>query len=256
MTEIVERINELVMFDEVAATIAKWKAENEKLIFAYDTPDGEKEARSHIAKFRKVKTEIANIHKDAKAEALAYGRRLDAKKNEYTGEVDEMIKFHKDPLDAIEAEKTAIAFAKAQAHEAERMAVEAKKQADLEAREAEIQAKQQAIWDAENELRLKQEEIDRKEREKKIAEEAAEQARKQAESEAKAKAQAKELAEKKRKEAEEAKEQKRIQDTKHRQDVENKILNSFTAAMFNPDMAYTILTMLKENKIPNVTINY
>ena len=186
--------NELAIFDSVLATIAEYKIENEKLIFAYDTPDGEKEARSHIAKLRKVKTEIANIHKDAKAEALAYGRRLDAKKNEYTGEVDGMIAVHKDPLDKIAAEKQAIIdaeIAKAQEEEAKRLA-------DIEAREA-------AIREAEQKIAREKAESERIEREKKIAEEAAARARIHAEMKAKNEADAKDLAERVRKENEERK---------------------------------------------------
>ena len=122
-------MNELAVFDEVAATIAEYKAENEKLVFDYASKEGAKEAKSHITKLRKVKTKISEVHKEAKAEALAFGRRLDAKKNEYTGEVDEMIKFHKDPLDVIEADATAKAMAKQREYadaEAKRIAEEKK----------------------------------------------------------------------------------------------------------------------------------
>lgn len=252
----VTETTELAVYDAVSVTIAEYKKENANLVFDYADKQGAKDAKSHIAKLRKAKTAIATVHKDAKAEALAFGRRLDAKKNELTGEVDEMIKVHKDPLDAIEAEIVAQATAKIAAKEAEEAAAEAKKQAELDAREAEIRAKEQEIWEAEDKLKKEQEELARKQREAEIAKEAGEQAKKQAEADAKAKAQAKELAEKKRKEAEATKEQKRIQDKKHRQDIENKILSSLTAMYLNPDMAYKILTALKENKIPNVTINY
>ncbi len=254
---------ELAVYDAVSVTIAQYKAENANLVFDYADKQGAKDAKSHIAKLRKAKTAIATVHKDAKAEAWAFGKRLDAKKNELCGEVDEMINVHKDPMDKIEAEKIAVALAKAEALEAEKALVESEKQAELDARETEIRAKEQEIWEAEDKLRKEQEALAQKEREKEIAENAAREATIRAEADAKArttatiaKYQAKELAEKKRKEAEAAKEQKRIQDKSHRQDVESKILNSLTAAMFNPDIAYTILTMLKENKIPNVTINY
>jgi hypothetical protein len=247
---------ELVVYNEVSATIAEYKAENEKLVFDYEDKQGAKDAKSHIMKLRKVKTKIAAVHKEAKADALAFGRRLDAKKNELTGEVDGMINVHKEPLDAIEAEKTRIAFEKAEAIRLEREAEEAKKQAELDAREAEIRAKEQAIWEAEDKLRKEQAELERKEREKRIAEEAAENAKKQAEAEAKAKAQAKELAEKKRKEAEEAKEQKRIANVKNRQGVENEILAALSSELLDHKIAFKVLSLLKENKIPNVTINY
>lgn len=250
----VTETTELAVYDAVSVTIAEYKAENAKLVFDYEDKQGAKDAKSHIAKLRKVKTKIAEVHKAAKAEALAFGRRLDAKKNQLTSDVDEMVFVHKEPLDAIEAEKTAIAFAKAQAHEAERLAVEAKKQAELDAREAEIRAKEQAIWEAEDKLRREQEELNRKQREAEIAENAAKEAKLQAEREAKAKAQAKELAEKKRKEAEEAKEKKRIENVKHRQGVEDEVLKSLL--FLGAPLSFKMLTALKENKIPNVTINY
>ena len=161
---------EIIVFDEVAKTIAEWKVENEKLVFEYDTPKGEKAARSHIHLLRKVKVKVGEIHRDAKAEALAFGRKLDAKKNEYNGQVDEMIKVHKDPLDAIEAEKErvkAVARAKDAAEERQRLA-------DIEAREV-------AIKIAEEKLAKEKAEAERVERERQIAADAAENARQKAE---------------------------------------------------------------------------
>ncbi len=252
----VTETTELAVYDAVSATIAEYKEENANLVFDYEDKQGAKDAKSHIAKLRKAKTAIAAVHKEAKAEALAFGRRLDKKKNELTGEVDEMIAVHKDPLDAIEAEKTRIALEKAQALEAEKAAEEAKKREEIEAREAEIYLKEQEIREAEDKLRKEQEEINRKQREELIADEAAAQAKLQADREAKAKAQAKELAEKKRKEAEEAKEQKRINNIKHRQAIDAEILKSLSAQLLDHKMAFKVMSLLQENKIPNVTINY
>lgn len=237
--------NELAVFDSVAATIAEYKVENEKLVFDYADPDGAKEARSHISQLRKVKTEIATIHKDAKAEALAYGRRLDAKKNEYTGEVEEMIAVHKDPLDAIAAEKQAVIDAEI-----------AKAAAEEEKRLADIEAREQAVKDAEEKLAKEKAEAARIAREKDIAIGAAERAREQAEAKAKAEADAKELAEKKAKEAEEAANMKRIANKRHRQKIEGNIHETLKEIGLEEFDADNILEALKENKIPNVTINY
>ena len=237
--------NELAVFDSVAATIAEYKVENEKLVFDYADPDGAKEARSHISQLRKVKTEIATIHKDAKAEALAYGRRLDAKKNEYTGEVEEMIAVHKDPLDAIAAEKQALVDAEI-----------AKAAAEEEKRLADIEAREQAVKDAEEKLAKEKTEAERIEREKKIAEEAAERARVHAEMKAKNEADAKELAERKRIEADAEKEQKRIANKKHRKEVEDEIYFALTEMGFDEGYADSLMFALKENAIPHVSINY
>jgi len=237
--------NELAVFNEVSATLVECKAENEKLVFDYATPIGEKEARSHIANLRKVKTKISNVHKEAKSEALAFGRRLDGKKNELTAEVDGMIAVHKDPLDAIEAEKQVVIDAEKKKLEEE----EAKRQADLEAREAAVKEKEDKIArEAAKEERI--------EREKKIADEAAERARSQAEQKAKAEADAKELAEKKRKEAEIAKEQKRIANKKHREKIESEIQLTLKEMGYDDYTITRFISALKENRIPHVSINY
>lgn len=237
-------MNELVVFDEVSATIAEYKAENEKLVFDYANLEGAKQARSHIANLRKVKTKISDVHKEAKAESLAFSRRLDAKKNEYTGEVERMIAVHKDPLDAIEAEKQAVIDAEKKRLEQE----EEKRLADIEAREA-------AVKEAEEKLAKEKTEAERIEREKHIAEEAAAEAKVQAERKAKAEADAKELAEKKRKEAEETKEQKRIANKKHRQQIEDEIRNVLIER-FDECYVNHFLNLLIENAIPHVSINY
>ena len=240
-------MNELVVFDEVAATIAEYKAENENLVFDYADPEGEKQARSHIANLRKVKTKIIEVHKEAKAESLAFGRRLDAKKNEYTGEVEGMIAVHKDPLDAIEAEKQAIIDAEKKRLERE----EERRLLDLQAREA-------AVKEAEEKVVRERVEAERSAREKRIAEEAAETAAAFERQKARNEADAKELAEKKCKEAEEAKEQKRIANKKHRQKIEGNIHCVLMEAYIGleENKATAVLNALKENKIPHVSINY
>lgn len=239
-------MNELAIFDEVAATIAKWKAENEKLVFAYKTPQGEKEARSHIAKLRKGKTEVGKIHKEAKAESRAFGLRLDAKKNEYNGEIDKMISFHKEPLDAIETEKQAVIDVEKKRLEEE----EAKRQADLEAREAAVKEREDKVA---REAALEE----RKEREKRIAEEAAEHAARRATEQAEYKAAAKELSEKHIKAEEEAKEKKRIANKRHRKQVEDEIHFALTElGLDSINEVAIVLVALRENKIPHVTINY
>ena len=134
-------MNELVVFDEVVAIITEYQQENEKLVFDYEDKEGARQAKSHIAKLRKVKTKISEIHKEAKAEALAFGRKLDAKKNEYINAVDKMVAVHKEPLDAIEAEM----IAQAQARQIALAEAEAKKHAELEAREQAVKEKEEKI---------------------------------------------------------------------------------------------------------------
>ncbi len=243
--------NELAVFDEVKATIAKYKAENETLVFDYADPDGARDARSHIANLRKVKTKISDVHKEAKAESRAFGLRLDGKKNEYTGEVEGMIAFHKDPLDAIEAEKQAIIDAEKKVFEE----AEAKRLLDLDTRE-------RAVKEREDYIAREAAKEERAEREKQIANDAAENARQRAEERAcveavrvKAEAEAKEIDEKNRLNAEKCKEQRRIANKKHRKQVEAVIRKSLMNS-FDECYANNFLNLLIENAIPHVSINY
>lgn len=238
-------MNEIVVFDEVKLTIAECKTENESLVFDYRDDEGNKAARSHIAKLRKVKTKIAGIHKDAKSDALAVCRILDEKKRELTGEIEEMIAFHKDELDAIEAEQQAKIDAEKQRLEEE----EAKRLAEIETRE-------QAVREAEEKIAAEKAAADQVEREKRIAEEAAAEATETAKREAKAEAEAKVLARIRHEEAEEAKDQKRIANKKHREKIEGEIHFALTEIGFEFAEASDVLAALKENKIPHVTINY
>lgn len=266
--EIVEaKTTELAVFDEVAVIIAKYKAENEILEFDYTGKEGAKLAKSHIAKLRKVKTKVGEIHKDAKAEALAFGRRLDAKKNEYNGEVDNMIKVHKDPLDAIEAEAIAEATRKAR----EYADAEAKRIAEIEARERAIilaeekiarercegeeKLRREAAEAAEKLIKEQQEQIAKAEEEKRIAEEATERIRMEAALKEKAEAEAKDVADSKLREEDAAK-KKLSEDKRHRMAIENEIHESLMSNGFNPDAAYSVLVLLKQDKIPHVNIQY
>ena len=220
-------MNELVVFDEVKGTLAEYKAENEILVFDYADEQGSKDARSHIAKLRKVKTKISDVHKEAKAEALEVCRNLDAVKRDLIGEVEGMINVHKDPLDAIDAEKQAVIDA-----EKARLAEEERKRLE------ELEARERAVKEAE-------EKAEREEREKKIAEEAAAKARTETEQKAKAEAYAKEQAEK-----------KRTENKKHREKIEGEIHFALTELAFDANDVDRFLTALKENQIPHVSINY
>jgi hypothetical protein len=238
-------MNELVIFNEVTAIIAKAKAENEKLVFVYTDPDGEKAARSHISNLRKVKTKISDVHKDAKAEALTLSRKLDSKKRELIGEVDSMIAVHKDPIDAIEAEKQAVIDAETKRLEE----AEEKRLLELEAREAAVKAE-------EEKQAAEKVEAERLEREKRIAEEAGERAKAKAELDAKNAAAIRETIERVRKEKEEAKEQKRIANKKHREKIEGSIQAILGELGLNEDEVGRVLKALKCGGIPHVSINY
>lgn len=174
-------MTEIVKFDPLRAEVAKYKKINENLVFDYESPEGNKKARSHIFKLRKVKTQITEVHREVKAEALAACQAIDAEKRLLTKGVDSMIDVHAEPLRIIkqrEEEKTLAVF---RAQEEARLADEARAQRELEEREAAVARKEAEIKAKEDAIRAKQErvrlEAERVERDKRIAAEAAETAR-------------------------------------------------------------------------------
>jgi colicin import membrane protein len=207
MVDIVEQNALLVPFNPIEAEIAKYKEQNAKLVFNYEDPTGNKDARSHIFKLRQVKSTIAKIHKEVKADVLEVSRAIDAKKNTLTDAVEEMIEVHDKPLRAIE-ERAAADLA-----EKVRLEQEAKDKAEADRVEAirqqeEANRKLKAELDAQAAaLNAKQAELDRQEREKKIAAESEQRAKEAAER------QIKEAEEKHRQELAAA-EQKRLADVK------------------------------------------
>jgi len=275
----------LAVFDPLKTQIAEFKEENLKLVFDYEDPQGNKDARSHIFKLRKVKTKIADVHKVAKAEALEYCRAVDAQKNALIVDVEEMIAVHDEPIKHIEEREKAEEAERQRKIQEEKDRAEAQRQAELEAREAAVrqqEEKQQAEKEArEAAERAKQAQIEQAAREKEIAEKAtakAEAAAKKAledaekkrladiEAErqrAKAEAEAKELAELKRREAEaaekakaEAAEKRRIENEAHRKKVHDDIGQAFMVVGLDQDDAEAVLQALIAKQIPRVSINY
>ena len=236
---------QLVVFDEVKAEIAKYKVLNASLIFDYEDIKGNADARSHIFKLRKTKTKITAVHKDAKSEALAVCKMLDGEKRDLIEAVEEMISVHAIPIQEIEDKKRKEIEDKIEAErvekerlEQERLTAMAKQEAALAVKEAELNAKQEAI--------------DRAEREKKIAEEAADNTRKQA----RAKAVAKENAEK----AKQARlleiERKRVENTKHREKIEDDIHSQINQIINDDGIADRVVEAIKNGLIANLKIIY
>lgn len=136
-------VNMLVKFDPLAAQIAEYKKENADLSFDLEDKEGMKDAKSHVRKLRGVVTAIAKVHKEVKAEALAFGRAVDGKKNQYTAEVKEMVDLWAIPIKEIEEREYRRMAKEAEERAAEIQQKEDKRLADLEAREAAMAAKEQ-----------------------------------------------------------------------------------------------------------------
>ena len=95
------------VYDPFRAQLAELRDHNASLVFDYEDPKGNKDARSHIYQLRRTKTAIDNARKDAGKAALEYKRKVDSEGNEIIAEVDAMIQVHKAPLDEIEARERA-----------------------------------------------------------------------------------------------------------------------------------------------------
>lgn len=278
-------MNELVKFDQVKADMAAFKQENENLVFNYEDPQGNKDARSHIFKLRKIKTVIADIHKEAKAEALGVCRMLDKEKKDLTVQVEGWIDVHYKPVKEIEEREVKAAAVKANEERLERIRIEAERTAENERREEEIAAKEKALQDKEDALAreaekleaAKQAEIDKQvalgearasaERRRIVAAEKVEQDKKDATERADREKQVAIEAEKERQrkqvEAADAEkerladiEAKRIADKNHRENIESEILAELEVLLEDDDKAADVLQHLKSDYIPHVTINY
>ena len=116
----------LVVFDPCEAMVSDLVKKNEIQQFDHTTEDGEKALRSWVHRIRGGKGEIEKVRKSMKADALAFGRKVDDRAKELTAPLDRMITDNMKPLDEIEAEKRRRAEAIV---EAERIAAEKAEQA-------------------------------------------------------------------------------------------------------------------------------
>lgn len=97
-----ELANVVNVFSSFYEQLEEVKKVNEQTVFDYESKKGNKDARSHIYKLRQSKTAVNKAHKEAKAEALEFGRGLDSEKKKLISEFDEMIAVHEEPLKVIE----------------------------------------------------------------------------------------------------------------------------------------------------------
>lgn len=278
-TEVIPVDQDLVKFSPIRAEIEGYKKVNADLVFDYATDKGEKEARSHIAKLRKVKTSLAAIHKDAKAYYLAGGRKCDKEKNELTADVEEMVDVHWKPIKAKEDAKLKIAFEKAEVYRLEQEKSEIERLRKIREKEEEIACKERAVEIAEEKVKKEAERLEyeskAQEREKQAtvdAEAKAESDKAEALKQAEASTEAAVQAEKDRQAAfaeemaaEEAmiaaQEEIRVSDEDHRKEIEGAVLDAIgdvinvaiEAGQFPEEQ---VLLALIDNEIPNVTINY
>ena len=108
--QIIKASDGIAVYNEFRAQLAELDATNSKLVFNYEDPKGNKDARSHIYKLRQTKALVDKAREKEKRASLEYGRRVDAEAKEIIEKIDSMISVHAVPLDEIEQrEKSRIA---------------------------------------------------------------------------------------------------------------------------------------------------
>ena len=253
----------LTVFDPIAALTVEVQEKDATLVFDHTTPEGEKELRSYVHTIKGHRASLEKVRVIAKANALEYGRAVDAKAKELKAPFDKIIDARMKPLDDIENAKRAAAEAIVEAERVAAAKAEAERLADLERREKEAAAK-------EAELKAAQTKIDAEEnariqaiRERNIAAEAAENARKEAEAKV-VRAEQQRIADELSQRAENElqakiaadKEAERVADKAHRENVEAEILAELEALLEDDDKAADVLQHLKDEHVPHVKIVY
>ena len=100
--EIVTEEKSIAAYSPILNQLATIKANNASIVFDYEDPADNKKARSYVHQLRKLKALTDRERKAAKAESLAYGRRVDSEAKKITVEIEEMIDVHAVPIAAIE----------------------------------------------------------------------------------------------------------------------------------------------------------
>lgn len=94
--------SEVAAYQPFYADLAKLEEDNKKVVFDYESPKGNKEARSHVYKLRQTKGALEKTRKEAKAESLRIGRAVDSEAAEIESRIEAMIKVHQEKIDEIE----------------------------------------------------------------------------------------------------------------------------------------------------------
>lgn len=99
--------NQLVAFTEFEQQLNALEAESKSIVPDLTTKKGIEAEKSHIYKWRQSKSAVTKIHKEAKAEALEYGRKVDAVKNKLLERIESVIAEREKPLKEMEEREAA-----------------------------------------------------------------------------------------------------------------------------------------------------
>lgn len=103
--ELIFKETNIAAYDEFRSQLTALQAGNEKAVFDYRDPKGNKEARSHVYKLRQTKAAIEKVRKQEKEIYLLKGRQVDSEAKEISAVVEQMIEVHEIPLKEIEREE-------------------------------------------------------------------------------------------------------------------------------------------------------
>jgi len=103
--ELIFKETNISAYDEFRSQLTALQAGNEKAVFDYRDPKGNKEARSHVYKLRQTKAAIEKVRKQEKEVYLLKGRQVDSEAKEISAVVEQMIDVHEAPLKEIEREE-------------------------------------------------------------------------------------------------------------------------------------------------------
>lgn len=103
--ELIFKETNIAAYDEFRSQLTALQAGNEKAVFDYRDPKGNKEARSHVYKLRQTKAAIEKVRKQEKEVYLLKGRQVDSEAKEISAVVEQMIEVHETPLKEIEREE-------------------------------------------------------------------------------------------------------------------------------------------------------
>ena len=277
--------NDGLTLSDYVPVLMQYRDINKTIVFEYRDKKGNAAARSHVAKLRRVKAPITEIHKRLKAEYLAITQKMDADKRDAMAVVEEMIEHHDKELRIVEAEEKAEAerkrieqevidcwdmahemnamvdqqreldrkaaeqarVAEEQAAEQRRLQIEAEKKAAAEKAVEEARLAEQARAARAIEEAKQREQAAREEAERKVREAEAKAAREKAEAEAKAKAEE----ERQRQEEERAK-----ADLENIKRVHWAIIPVLIQHGMTEDQAKGLILAIRNGEVPAVSIDY
>ena len=258
---IIPESTESLTLADFVPVLNQYREVNASLVFNYREKKGNAEARSHVAKLRRIKAPIADIHKRMKTEYKAIVDKMDADKRNALEVVEEMIDHHDKHIRAVAEEEAAEALRKKIESEIDDcwdMAHEMNNLFDQK-REVERKADEQARIAAEQ--ADAQRKIEQAAREKEIAETAAAAAKEKAEAE---------MARKVKEAEERAAAAARVEEERRRQaeeraaaDVENtrRVHRAILAVMveshgIDEETAKGFILAIRGGEVPALSINY